>query len=474
MSFVAIAIGGAAVVGGIATVVGGNRAAGAVEAGAASAAEATVESTRMQLEEIRRQFDYQNDILLPQIQSQYNAQGAFNDLLGISGGAPQQGPQNYQDYLRSVGNVPGGGGGGQPGRAELYLQRDGTVRPGGRQNFIQQGVDGGPGGTLPGTLSEQEWNAQQASGGPQFPDSGSTQFQRGPQGEFIDPNLDPTRLADVNTLGDTVRGNLMAGTTAEADPYRNYIDQNRIASATSAEDERVRRAGDVTLASGAAGTGVYGDVFTESPGYSFAVEEMNRATDRVGSAGGNYGGRAIIEAQRRAAGLADQEYYNWAGGRERDLGRLGDAERIDIGRGDTALSQYESQRFADVGRGDQAYQDYLRRSEYDASRLDAAAGQEDALMAADQSRGDQSYYNYLQQLGMVAGFGGGPAATAVNASQAASGATVGAYAREGGNLSNIYSQLGSDQGNIAWQTAAGVNNALVSGASNYATYRAAA
>ena len=110
----------------------------------------------------------------------------------------------------------------------------------------------------------------------------------------------------------------------------------------------------------------------------------------------------------------------------------------------------------------------------EAERLDAAAGQEDALMAADQSRGDQSYYNYLQQLGMVAGFGGGPAATAVNASQAASGATVGAYAREGGNLSNIYSQLGSDQGNIAWQTAAGVNNALVSGASNYATYRAAA
>jgi len=468
--FVAVAIAGAAVVGAVASNVAGNRQASAVESGAASAAQATIESTRMQIEEIRRQFDYQQNILLPQIQSQYNAQGAFSSLLGIGGPSPTSAPR-----------ISGPQSGAAPGQPSNAAARGNFYEPaagGGGADWRYGGGERGrriPGPVTPGMEPDLPGGAtiDNETGRvlPQYPDSGATQFQRGPGGEFIDPNLDPTRLADVNTLGDVVRGNLQAGTSAADDPYRNYIDENRMAAGSAGEDIRVRRAGDVRLADGAAGTGVYGENFQESVGYGFQVEEMNRATDRVGSAGGNYGGRAIMEAQRRAQGLANTEYYNWAAGRERDLGRQGSAEAFDIGRGDTALSQYENQRLADVGRGDSAYQDYLRRSEGDAARLDSAAGQEDALMASDQARGDQAYYNYLANLSRVAGFGGGPAADAVNASQAASAATTGAYARQGGQLSGIYGQQGTDLANIEGSRVANITNSLVSGAQNYATYR---
>lgn len=54
------------------------------------------------------------------------------------------------------------------------------------------------------------------------------------------------------------------------------------------------------------------EVFEGTPGYEFQVEEMNRQLERVGSAGGpNIGGRAIMEAQRRAQGLASDDYYNY-------------------------------------------------------------------------------------------------------------------------------------------------------------------
>ena len=482
MSFVAVAIGGAAVVGAVGSNLAANRAGRAAEAGADAAAQAQIISTELQIEEIARQYDYQQQILLPQIQQQYNAQGAFADLLGIGG--PQVG-QNQQ-----TGFTPQA----RP-RAEEERYRQGEI-----DNFDQMLAQGQISAeehdryvsNIRNRPYDQERIAQEnLARGPQFPGRGATDFARGPQGEFIDPNLDPTRLADVNTYGDAVRGNLLAGTAAEDDPYRNYIDQNRIAAATADEDARVARARDVTLtgtrgdallAEGAAGTGVYGETFEESPGYAFAVEEANRATDRLRSRGGNYGGRAIIEAQRRAVGLANQEYYNYAAGRERDLARLGAAEAADAGRldafaasdiarGDQALAGYETQRIADVGRGDQAYQDYLRRREGDVARLDAAAMQEDQLIAADRARSDQAYYNYIRNLGMVAGFGGGPAATAVDASQAAGAQTAGAYRAQGSNLAGIYGGLGQTQAQIEGQRTAGITNAITGGISNFLTYR---
>lgn len=297
--------------------------------------------------------------------------------------------------------------------------------------------------------------------------SGMGAYRDPETGAFVDPNLDPTRLADESSYRESVEGNLLAGTSAEDDPYRNYLEQNRIAAATPEESLMVQRTQDARLAEGAAGTGVYGEEFTESPGYAFQVEEMGRELDRRRSAGGNYGGRAIMEAQRRAQGLANTEYYNWAEGRTRDLERLGEAEATDISRGDRAYAAYEGQRISDIARDDQGYQDYLRRLEMDAARLDEAGSQEDRLRAMDLARSDQGYYNYLDALANQAGFGGGPAATAVDASQAAAAGASGAYGAQGRSLSNIAANEGASQANIAWAEGAAINNAVQSGVENW-------
>ena len=97
--------------------------------------------------------------------------------------------------------------------------------------------------------------------------------------------------------------------------------------------------------------------------------------------------------------------------------------------------------------------------------------QEDQLFAADQQRRDQAYYNYIRNLGMVAGFGGGQAATAVDASAAAGAQTAGAYRSQGTNLSSIYGDLGQTQAQIEGQRVAGISNALVGGVENWITYR---
>jgi hypothetical protein len=227
-----------------------------------------------------------------------------------------------------------------------------------------------------------------------------------------------------------------------------------------------------SLAEGAAGTGVYGDVFQESPGYSFQREEMERQLERVGSAGGpNIGGRAIIESQRRAQGLADSEYYNWAKGRERDLVRRGGAEATDIGRLDQTAYNYQGTQQREQARGDQGYQDYLRRREGDVSRIDAAAGGVDRLQAADLERQDQGYYNYLNAVASQAGFGGGPAAQAVRGSQQQGANVAGAYRSQGNALSLIANQQGTNQANINIGEYAGYNNAIQGGLQNYMTYQ---
>lgn len=551
MGWVATAIIGSAVIGAVASNRAADKAAAAAESSATTAAQAQILSTQMQVEEIARQFDYQQDILLPQIQQQYNAQGAFADLLGVSGlqvgqnadtgyvATPrprdQQQARRDSDIREYEQNIR---------QAQAQLDKLGpapTYQPGGRFPIKDpnQDIRTELNGQIAAYQEEIDrikaspWDediiaSDNRARGPQFPGPGATTFRRGARGEFLDPNLDPTRLADAATYGNEVRRNLLAGTTPENDPYRAYIDENRIAAATPEEDARFARARDVTmtgtrgnvlmapgtldadvlrqdigsrrLAEGAAGTGVYGDTFTASPGYEFALEQQQRATDRLLSRGGNYGGRALIEAQRRAEGLAAQEYYNWAAGRTSDLQRRGAAEAIDVGRmdtaaydyqnrvnrdiargdtfamsdinrGDEALAAWDAQRIADVGRSDQAYQDYLRRREGDVSRLDAAAQQKDQLMASDQQRRDQAYYNYISNLSRLAGFGGGPAATAVSASQAAGAQTSNAYGAEGSNLSSIYGSLGQNLASIRGQQEIDRGNAITSGINNWLTYQ---
>lgn len=418
---VAAAIIGSAVVGGVVTTMGASRASGAAEAGAEAAAAATIESTMLQIQEISRQFDYQQQLLAPFVANQYAAQSAYQDLLGIGGGA----------QARPAGPGPSGPGAQPqpPGYGEygdFFRGPQGADYRTGPEARLQVG-GAGPQDVL-----------QQPPGGPQvpaYPGPGATQFTRGPGGEFIDPNLDPTRLADINTLPGQVRGSLLADTTLAEDPFRQDVAGR-------------------SLAEGAAGTDIYGDVFAESPGYAFQREEMERQLDRVRSRGGNYGGRAVIEAQRRAQGLAAGDYYNWASGRSRDVDRLSSAEARDAGRLDAAGVNYLGRRAGDVGR------------------LDAAAAQEDRLLAVDQQRGDQAYYNYLANLGAAAGVGGNPTGQAVASSQAAGGAVAGAYGAQGRGLAGIYSGLGTDQANIYGSQYASYNDILQGGVENLVTYGA--
>ncbi len=469
MSGIATAIVGSAIIGAVVSSNAAGDAADASRSGSANAAQATIESTRMQIEEIQRQFDYQQSVLLPQIQQQYNAQRAYSDLLGISG--PSVGSNFETGYTPEARDM-------ETQRIRRQEETD-TYRE--AQSQYEEGSDEWQSyedaiGDVETRLYDQEQiDASNAARGAQMGGEGSSGLSaedfRREDGSFVDPNLDPTRLADDSAYGAAVEGNLLAGDSYEDDAYNNYLRENQIATGELEDDAMVQRTNDVRIADGAAGTGVYGDVFQESPGYDFAVEEMDRATDRIGSAGGpNIGGRAIMEAQRRAQGLANQEYYNWAGGRERDLGRQGDAERTDIQRGDQATAGYESQRIQDVMRNDSGYQDYLRRLELDAARLDEVGSQEDRLRASDLARSDQGYYNYLDALSNQAGFGGGPAAQAVDASQAAGAQTAAAYGSQGRQLSNNYADEGTSQANIAYARGAGINNAVQSGVSNWITY----
>ena len=475
MSGIATAIVGSAIIGGVVSSRAASDASSASRSGADAAAQATITNSQLQIEEIQRQFDYQQQVLLPQIQQQYNAQRAYSDLLGISGPSigsnfdtgytPEARDQAIQDQRR---------------QEEIAVYQDAMDQLDPNDPEYEDALASYEDaiGDVEGRLSDQEMIDQEnLARGAQMGGEGSSGLGRQPSdfrredGSFVDPNLDPTRLADESAYRDSVEGNLLAGDSIEDDPYNNYLRENTLASGSMEEDAMVQRTNDVRLAEGAAGQGVYGEDFQTSPGYSFAVEEMGRATDRIGSAGGpNIGGRAIMEAQRRAQGLADQEYYNWAGGRERDLGRLGDAEATDISRGDQAAAGYESQRLQDVMRQDSGYQDYLRRLETDAARLDEAGSQEDRLRASDLARSDQGYYNYLDALSNQAGFGGGPAADAVDASQAAGAQATGAYRNEGNNLSRIASDEGTSQANIAYARGAGINNAIQSGAENWITY----
>ncbi|MGI9251035.1 MAG: hypothetical protein ACR2PR_07530 [Pseudohongiellaceae bacterium] len=478
MSVAAAAVVGGALISSYSSGQAADAAADASSDAAASSAQATIRSTQLQIDEISRQFDYQQSVLQPQVQQQFNAQRAYSDLLGFNspglGDAGTPGPtaREVRDFeelrasdilkaeraieaAQTARRVKVSGGGHKSGTDEVYENRPDRQALARAQAQLKQAQER----TLDGTSgSEAQFGAPGSSG------LGGNVFQ--------DPNLDPRRLAETETLSGQVRDTLLAGTGPDDDPYRNYINDNRLAADTLGEDVVRSDIEGRLLIDGAAGTGVYGDVFNESPGYAFQVEEQNRALERVGSRGGpNIGGRAIMEAQRRAQGLAAGEYYNWAAGRERDLVRAGQAESADAGRLDSAALRYGNLMVQDQQRGDAAYQDYNRRLEGDAARLDSAAARRDALEASDLQRADQSYYNYLDAIARQAGFGGGSAAQAVNASGAAGQSVANAYAQQGGQLAGIYQNEGTSQANIAISQGVAQNNAIQGGIQNWFAYQ---
>ena len=578
MSGIATAIIGSAVVGGGIAASTGKKSAKAIKAGAQSAADATVQSTEMQVAEIRRQFDYQAEVLYPRLQQQYAASGAFGDLMGIgrdnAAGSANYDPGRSTPVYNSSGNQVGGSGSYAPsggGRIPPGARTGGETPSYGGSNYLAQ-----PAGAASGMRTDQQGNyidssgysidpyqsgfitpdqeqelrqinAQRAASGqppmtpfdygvqtgtvdpsnvqgggrtgmvsnnggvragqpvPQAPGPNATTFQRGSRGQFQDPNVDPLALSDAEGLTGQVRNSLLAPGGFDTDVYGSFVDRNRNAAGTVGESNMFRRSQDVT-ASGAFGdrqlydpnnpsarqtfaqsNQIFGQDFEQGPGYNFMVEEMQREVDRKNSAGGNYGGRALMEAERRSKGLAAGEFYNWAAGRDRDLsrqeraydedynrqatdiGRMDQANLIDIGRGDEATQFYENQRATDLGRGDRAMENYLGQREGDVTRMDRAVGEQDRLRGVDLQREDAAYQNYLANLRAQAGFGD-VSSQVVNASQGAASGVANAYGNQGNQQAAIFQNQGTNLANTYANTGANVSNAIQSGIQNYSTY----
>lgn len=461
MSFVAVAVVGSAVVGGVMSNKAASKASKASAAGAAGAADATIESTRMQIEEIARQFDYQQEVLRPFVQNQQRAAQAYSNLLGYSSEQLPAPPSSMPAQQSSAPTIRPGGG--SSGRDMIF----GPPRPsfGGGAPKPSNGV------TIDGRTGEVIGR----DGRP-----------------FRDPNVNYFALgresAADTELGRAVRDNRLAAPTAAGDELVGYVDRTGLARGAGA-DSGVRRAEDVRLATPggfamdprfqfARDTAVVGDSFEASPGYGFTVEQAMREVERRHSAGGNYGGRALLEAQRRAEGEAAKEYYNWVGARHADLSRQDaaiaryqDFEAADVGRGDVALGDYRRREELDLARGDAAYENFLGRRAMDVQRGDQAIAENTRLTQYDLQRQDQAYYNYLASLGGAAGLHVG-APQAVASSSAAGAATAGAYAQQGGQLAAIYGQRGQDEANIQLGRYANINSALQGGIQNYLTYDA--
>lgn len=471
---------GTAILASAAFAVGGNYLSSrGISQAAASGAEASamvqMESTLAQLNEISYQFDYTQAALAEGRQLEYNAQNAFGTMLGINGprtntpeaqqyrvaaGAPSgvvdgrsdPGIPNYgapRDVLQTPpgamtnrdrsGRIdrnerPPGGKAGLPGPG-IGAQPELKALPGEppRPEFSRQaggdGVGGQAGavfGNAVSVLAGDEVATPEALDANQFRNrTGQLQtfganidYQPtvGPQG-FVDPMADPTRLA---------------GPDVGSDPFFNYVTSNRIAGETFEDDPYAQRVMD---------TGIYGATFEESPGYQFALEQGEQALERKNSRGGNYGGRAVKEALRYNQGMANQEFYNWAGGRSADLSRQ-----------DQAYGKWATARGGDLARSDAAFQNYMGREMYDVNRS------------------DQTYQNYMANLRSASGLGGNINAS-VQSAQTAGGQAAGAYGNYGNALSNVYSDLAAGDIAASQQLYGGLNQSVQGGMKNYLTWQ---
>lgn len=474
--------GAALVVGG--AVVAGAAAAVGTAAAAGSQADAIKTATGLQVEELRRQYDDAMRRLQPLLNNQYAANDAFANLMGYGSGRQMQ-----EGVAQQTGVPPGTPSGAPPGTPP-----GGGAFPGGIP-FTQQGYN--PNFARDPNAAAQQALTQTPPGvtGPAF----DQRFGYGQEGGFVDPNLNPLRLGGETALdteyGRQVAENTLAGRTPEediairraretglfsgvdqdslvqqvrGDQLRDDVGARRLAAGSLTGDERFRFAQETAIA---------GDTFETSPGYAFALEESNRALDRqLSRGGGNISGAAIIEAQRRAQGLANQEYYNYAALRQADLSRQDaaaasyqnllsrDASRLDaaaltdITRGDAAVADARRREELDLQRGDLALASYLQRYQGDIARQDQAVLNNQALRQYDLQRQDQGYYNYLGNLAAAAGVGANYVGQAVGLGQSTAQNVAGAYANQGSALANIYGGRNAAYGQIAVDTIGNLTN----------------
>lgn len=294
------------------------------------------------------------------------------------------------------------------------------------------------------------WNAETGSwdgGGP-----GAMGF--GAEGGFFDPNLNPDAMGSDDwrnsAFGQYVEENYLAGTEYEDDLAVRRAEETQFGT-DYRDDPRYQHAmetGDLV-----------GTEFQTSPGYQFQLEEAQRELDRKNSVGGgNYGGRALMEAQTRAQGIADQDYYNWLDQRRMDLSRTDQAL-------DTSVRDSRRREELNVARGDSAMDNYFSRRSGDVNRGIGAINTNQNYLAQDRQRQDQAYYNFINML--MGSANSGAVDAGVGASARAGAANQGAYANEGNNLSRIWENFGNTQANIAMGEASGWNNAIQGGVQNW-------
>lgn len=431
---VAAAMIGSTVLGTAASIYSGKRASDAAQRGADQAAQAQARSTALQIEEIRRQFDESMALLAPLINTQYGASSNLSRLLGFDGADSVPATRDPNVSTERLA--------GARGPQDTELGRNVLRNP------------------LAASTPESDIAVQRSR---------------------IDPMY---RGIDRDTYVQHVAGDPYAG-PMEADPYLNRTRENVLAAPSLAEDERFRFAQD---------TATVPEQFEESPGFQFAMEQAMKEVERRNSRGGNFGGRALQEASRRAQGEGFREYYNYLDARRSDLRRQDDAaaayqgrEAFDVARGDEAMQNYLARRGVDIGRGDaavvdargrevmdrsrvdQAYADYIARRSSDIGRSDVAANQQTDLRRYDLDRDTANYYNYLDRLERASR--GGAVEAATGATQRTGTQVAGAYGSEGNYLSRIYTGAGENEANIRAGTGANVNDALQQGIGNYLYYQ---
>lgn len=482
---VATAIGIGAGVAGITGLAGSAMASSASNRAAREGIRAQIEATQLQVAEVQRQYDTNMRVLGPLIQTQYGADAGLADLLGLGGRG-----ESFQELLS------------QPTPADMAAaQQPQNAASSAAAQFA---------GNFANAFGRPEANEAMAAAArpaPLAPVGAPPPSMRGQAGGFQDPNLNPATFGRDDyaetEIGQQVTGRRLAPTDPNQDiaiqraqdtalyqgveqdslvqqvqgnQLRNDIGQRLLAAGPMAEDERFRFAQD---------TAVVGPEFESSPGYAFQMEEALRASDRALSrGGGNYGGRAAIEAQRRAQGLAAQDYYNYVGARQADLARqdqaaaafqgrqamdasrLDSAASFDISRGDSAVQDARRREEMDLMRGDTALASFLQRATQQIGREDMAVMNNQALQQGDRQRQDQSYYNYLNTLMGLRG-GGNVANQAASlgtqmASQSAAAQGAGAAAQ-----GQIAAQNAANQGAIWSNAITGLGNVVNQGVGNY-------
>lgn len=417
------------------------------------------------------------------------------------GGSPAVGQTASGLQAGDGGAPPGSGGGGlvqpEPGQVTGgYMGRRQDVPDAYGQNVAaQRQFTSGPPGQVTGGFQGGDNAFAQAGLPPPNRGYGMT-----PMG-FFDPNLNPTFFGRSDwresDYGQQVRDRRLAGDDPNQDwamqranetrlfdgvdqdslfqwvqgnQARDAIDQERLATQLLQQDQRFAWAGD---------TAVVGSEFETSPGYEFAMEEALRASDRALSrGGGNYGGRAAIEAQRRAAGVASQDYYNWVGARQQDLarqdaaaaawqsmrfqdaGRMDQAAYFDLTRGDRAVADARRREELDLARGDTAFASWLERYGAQVAREDSAVLDNIMRQQQDIARQDQSYYNYMNYLAALSGAGGNPAQAVAGMGQQTASQIGGAQAGGAFGVGNAWAQNAANQGAIWGGAVSNVGNAI--------------